>query len=78
MADLRKEQRIKSSDIKNNPLKGKRRKKEVLKDSGRISHKQAVDKAYKEYEKYRVIQDKRYISSMDEMYKKYLEENNIN
>ena len=54
------------------------RKKEVLKDSGRISHKQAVDKAYKEYEKYRVIQDKRYISSMDEMYKKYLEENNIN
>ena len=54
------------------------RKKEVLKDSGRISHKQAVDKAYKEYEKYRVIQDKRYISSMDEMNKKYLEENNIN
>lgn len=51
------------------------RKKEVLKDSGKISHKLSVDKAYKEYEKYRVKQDREYISSMDEMYKKYLEEN---
>ena len=51
------------------------RKKEILKDSGRISHKLAVDKAYNEYEKYRIKQDEQYISSMDEMYKKYLEEN---
>ena len=51
------------------------RKKEVLKDSGKISHKQAIDKAHSEYEKYRVKQDEQYISSMDEMYKKYLEEN---
>ena len=36
MADLRKEQIIKSSDIKNNPLKGKRRKKEVLKGTEKI------------------------------------------
>ena len=28
----------------------------------------------KEYEKYRVIQDQKYISSMDEFYKKYFEE----
>ena len=50
------------------------RKKEILKDSGKISHKQAIEKAHNEYEKYRVKQDQEYISSMDEMYKKYLEE----
>ena len=50
------------------------RKKEILKDSGKISHKQAIDKANNEYEKYRVKQDEQYISSMDEMYKKYLDE----
>lgn len=52
------------------------RKKEILKDSGRVSHKQAIEKANNEYEKYRIKQDQQYISSMDEMYKKYLEENN--
>lgn len=51
------------------------RKKEILKDSGRVSHKQAIEKANNEYEKYRIKQDQQYISSMDEMYKKYLEEN---
>lgn len=51
------------------------RRKEVLKNSGNISHKQAVEKAENEYEKYRVIQDQKYISSMDEFYNKYLEEN---
>ena len=51
------------------------RKKEILKDSGKVSHKQAIDKAYKEYEKYKIKQDKEYISSMDEFYSKYLEEN---
>ena len=50
------------------------RKKEILKDSGRISHKQAIDKAHGEYEKYKVKQDEQYISSMDELYKKYLGE----
>ena len=52
------------------------RRKRVLNNSGSISHKEAVDKAEKEYEKYRVIQDQEYISSMDRFYKKYLEENN--
>ncbi len=51
------------------------RKKEILTDSGRVSHKQAIQKANNEYEKYRIKQDQQYISSMDEMYKKYLEEN---
>ena len=51
------------------------RRKEVLQNSGNISHKHAVEKAESEYEKYRVIQDQKYISSMDEFYSKYLEEN---
>lgn len=51
------------------------RRKEVLEGSGKISHKQAVDKANSEYEKFRVKQDREYISSMDKMMKKYLEEN---
>ncbi len=54
------------------------RRKKVLNNAGSISHKEAVDKAEKEYEKYRVIQDQEYISSMDRFYKKYLEENNEN
>ena len=52
------------------------RKKEILKDLGKISHKRAVEKAEKEYEKFRVKQDMQYISSMDEMYQRYLKENN--
>ena len=38
------------------------RRKEVLQNSGNISHKQAVEKAESEYEKYRIIQDQQYIS----------------
>ena len=53
----------------------KYRKKNVLSDAGKISHKKALQKAEYEYEKFRVKQDQEYISSMDEMYKKYLEEN---
>ena len=50
------------------------RKKQVLNDAVRISHKKAKNIANEKYEKYRIIQDQEYISSMDEMYKKYLEE----
>lgn len=53
----------------------KYRKKKVLSDSSKISHRQAMEKAENEYEKFRIKQDKEYISSMDEMYKRYLEEN---
>ena len=52
------------------------RRKKVLDNAGSVSHKQAVEKAEKEYEKYRVKQDMQYISSMDEMYQRYLKENN--
>ena len=50
------------------------RNKNVLSDSGKVSHKKALEKAENEYEKFRIKQDREYISSMDEMYKKYLEE----
>jgi hypothetical protein len=51
------------------------RKKNILNDSGSISHKKAIEKAENEYEKFRIKQDKEYISSMDELYKRYLDEN---
>ena len=51
------------------------RRKGILKQSGNVSRKQAVEKAESEYEKYRVIQDQEYISTMDQFYNKYLEEN---
>ncbi len=40
--------------------------------------KEAVEKAEKEYEKFRVIQDQKYISSMDEFYNRYLNESKDN
>lgn len=54
------------------------RRKKVLQNSGNISHKQTIEKAESEYEKYRVMQDQKYISSMDEFYDKYLKENEDN
>lgn len=51
------------------------RDKKILKDSGRVSHQKAIEKANEEYEKFRIKQDKEYISSMDKLYKRYLEEN---
>ena len=40
---------------------------EVLNDKGEISHKDAVQKALSEYEKYRIIQDKNYVSDFDKL-----------
>ena len=53
----------------------KYRKKNILKGAGKITHKQATKKANEEYEKFRIKQDKEYISSMDKMINKYLDEN---
>ena len=50
--------------------------KKVLQNSGNISHKQAIEKAEFEYEKFRVIQEQKYISTMDEFYNRYFKENN--
>ena len=41
--------------------------KEVLEHKGKISHKVAIALAYSEYEKYRVIQDREYISDFDRL-----------
>lgn len=54
------------------------RKKKILEHSGKISHKQAMQKASEEYSKFRVRQDEEYISSMDEMLEQYLIENQKN
>ena len=51
------------------------RRKEVLQSSGKVSYKQAIEKAEFEYEQYRVIQDQKYISTMDEFYNRYFKEN---
>ena len=40
---------------------------EVLEGKGKVSHKQAVEKAEKEYEKYKVIQDNNYVSDFDRL-----------
>ena len=39
----------------------------ILEGKGTISHKQAIEKAENEYEKYKVIQDKNYISDFDRL-----------
>lgn len=38
---------------------------EVLPNAGKISHEEAVNKAFEEYEKFRITQDKNYISDLD-------------
>jgi len=43
--------------------------KEILHDAGKISHKVAQVLAYKEYDKYRKIQDKLYVSDFDRFIK---------
>jgi hypothetical protein len=45
---------------------------QVLRHSGKISHEMAVAKAHEEYEKYRVTQDREYISDFDQAFAKYL------
>lgn len=51
------------------------RRKKILDNAGSISHKEAIEKAENEYEKFKVKQDMQYISSMDEMYQRYLNDN---
>lgn len=51
------------------------RRKEILDNAGSVSHKEAIEKAENEYEKFKVKQDMQYISSMDAMYQRYLNEN---
>lgn len=57
-------------DQTNSFLKNIRRN--VLEGKGNISHEQAIDKASKEYELFRVKQDKLYMSEFDKEVEKYL------
>jgi len=40
---------------------------DVLEGKGKISHKQAKEKAESEYEKFKVIQDNNYVSDFDRL-----------
>ena len=46
---------------------------EILTNAGKISHEVAKELAFKEYEKYRIIQDRNYISDFDREVKKLLD-----
>lgn len=43
---------------------------DVLPNAGTISHEQAIEKAHKEFEQFRIEQDKKYISDLDKEIKK--------
>ncbi len=45
---------------------------QILENAGQISHEMAVLKAYAEYEKYRVKQDREYLSDFDQSFARYL------
>ena len=47
--------------------------KELLKDTGNVSHQKAVLKAKIEYDKYRKAEDKKYISDFDREMKKLIQ-----
>ena len=47
-------------------------RREVLAGKGKISHETAIKKAEKEYEAFRVKQDKEYISEFDREVERYL------
>jgi Virulence protein len=49
---------------------------EVLGNAGKIGHDQALEKANKEYEKFRIEQDKNYVSDFDREVKKLLKKRN--
>lgn len=50
---------------------------ELLDNSGIISHEQAITKANREFEKYRIIQDQKFISDFDKEVKKLKRKNNV-
>lgn len=45
---------------------------EILENAGEVSHEMAIAKAHEEYSKFRVKQDKLYVSDFDKVFKKYL------
>ena len=49
---------------------------DILNNAGKISHEVAKELALSEYEKYKLIQDKEYISDFDKQIKKLLDTDN--
>ena len=45
---------------------------QILENAGRISHEMAALKAHAEYEKYRIKQDREYLSDFDQAFARYL------
>lgn len=45
---------------------------QVLRSAGKISHEMAVAKAHEEFEKFRVKQDREYLSDFDQYFARYL------
>lgn len=45
---------------------------QILTNAGKISHEMAVAKAHEEYEKFRLKQDRDYLSDFDEAFAAYL------
>jgi len=43
---------------------------DILPNAGNVSHEQAIEKAHREYEQFRIEQDKKYISDLDKEMKK--------
>ena len=43
---------------------------DILSNSGKVSHQKALEKSAKEYEKFRIVQDKKYLSDFDTVIKK--------
>ena len=58
------------ADQTNQFLMNNRRK--ILAGKGRVSHDEAIEKANKEYEVFRVKQDREYVSEFDKEVEKYL------
>lgn len=50
----------------------KNNRRDVLEGKGQISHEQAIEKAMREYENFRIRQDKKYVSEFDRQAEKYL------
>jgi len=48
---------------------------DILNDAGRISHQKALETSAKEYEKFRVIQDRKFLSDFDKALKKFKKPN---
>ena len=46
-------------------------RREVLEGKGKISHEQAIEKAAREYDIFRVRQDQEYVSEFDKQTEKY-------